>query len=75
MSGNIGYNAGAGIRRDYGKLVRPRSFHRSATFKAGSLRKVRSGKILKRGTELHMNVMAWSKARRWECNKIPLYRV
>lgn len=59
-------NAGAGIRRDYTKLVRHRRVPGSGTFKAGSLRKVRSGKIVKRRTELHMNVRPWFKARRWE---------
>lgn len=61
---NTEYSVGAGLRGDYAKLVRHRRFPGSGTFKAGSLRKVRSGNILKRGTELHMNITTQSKARR-----------
>lgn len=64
MSENAEYNVGAGMRGDYGKPVRHRRFQGSGTFKAGSLRKARFGKILERGTEPHMNITAWWKARR-----------
>lgn len=65
ISANAEGNVEAGIRRCYGKLVRHR-FQGSDTLKSGFLRKVRLGKILKRGNRIIHECTAWLKARRWE---------